>query len=144
MFGTACRVVGALSRSAGRLGFLVPAGRLALALGAVSAWVAVMTGSDADGVVGRTLCDPTVAKDHEQLAWAVAILFSAAIPADLALSRLPRAVHRAVHLGGVAAMAAALLVGSGLLAYTGHLGATLVYQQGAAVHQPSDTCAEFE
>jgi hypothetical protein len=37
MFGTACRVVGALSRAAGRLDFLVPGGRLALALGAVSA-----------------------------------------------------------------------------------------------------------
>jgi putative Mn2+ efflux pump MntP len=35
------------------------------------------------------------------------------------------------------------LVGSGFLAYTGHLGATLVYQQAAGVHIPSEDCHEF-
>jgi uncharacterized protein (DUF2237 family) len=35
------------------------------------------------------------------------------------------------------------LVGSGFLIYTGHLGASLVYQQAAGVHIPSDDCSEF-
>jgi len=37
-----------------------------------------------------------------------------------------------------------LLVGSGYVAYTAHLGASLVYQQGAAVYEPTAGCSEFE
>ena len=37
-----------------------------------------------------------------------------------------------------------LLAGSGFLAYVGHLGATLVYQQAAGVYTPSEDCKEFE
>lgn len=35
------------------------------------------------------------------------------------------------------------MIGSGILIYTGHLGATLVYQQAAGVHIPSEDCSEF-
>lgn len=140
LFGTGCRVVGAFADRARHWGFLVPAARLALVLGTAGAWVAVVTGENADGVVGRTLCDPTVAKTHQQLAWAVAITFSCAVPIDLTLDNLPARGRRLLTVPVIVAM----LVGGGLLAYTGHLGATLVYQQGAAVHHPSESCAEFE
>ena len=33
--------------------------------------------------------------------------------------------------------------GAGLTGYIGHLGAKLVYQQGAALYQPSEDCSEF-
>ena len=36
-----------------------------------------------------------------------------------------------------------LLAGSGTLAYVGHLGAELVYQQAAGVNIPSKDCSEF-
>ncbi|MGM0578120.1 MAG: DUF2231 domain-containing protein [Myxococcota bacterium] len=142
VFGTLCRIAGQLVSGDGRLGFLTPAGRLLLGVGAVAAWAAIWTGSLADGEVGRTLCDPTVAKTHENVAWGVAITFSCALPADLALAILKGADR--LRRGLVTLVLLAYLGGAGALGYAGHLGATLVYQQGAAVYHPTDACTEFE
>lgn len=118
-------------------------GSVLLVLGTLGSWVAIYTGNIADGAVSRTLCDPTVLKSHETAAETATWLFTAALVPDLwALWKgrvMPRAVRwlRAVTL-------AAVLVGAGFLIYAGHLGATLVYQQGAGVHHPSPDCDEFE
>jgi hypothetical protein len=37
----------------------------------------------------------------------------------------------------------AFVIGAMLTGYIGHLGAKLVYQQSAAVYQPSEDCSEF-
>mgnify|MGYP006198680359 CR=1 FL=1 len=42
------------------------AGSYLLYVGIVTCWIAIYTGDLADGAVGRTLCDPTVLKDHEK------------------------------------------------------------------------------
>ena len=47
------------------------------------AWVAVYTGTIADGVVNRSICDPTVLEAHEQAAFRLGYLFSAATVIDL-------------------------------------------------------------
>lgn len=140
--GTLFRLAGQLAGREGRLGFLLPAGRLMLALGAASAWVAIWTGTLADGQVGRTLCDPTVAKTHEQLAWAVALTFSVAVLVDYLAGKIITATALSRTLAVF--LAGAYLAGAGMLVYGGHLGATLVYQQAAAVYHPSESCAEFE
>ena len=103
-------------------------------LAAGSAWLAVLTGSWADSVVGRDLYDPRPLKDHENNAKLVSWLLVAA--AVLELGRyLPR-VPRRLRVGSAAFVLMLLLSIAGLMAWTAHLGASLVYQQGAGVVMP--------
>lgn len=120
--------------------FLIPAYRLLLLLGVVSAWVAVFTGDLADGIVARVICDPTVLHSHELFAVFTSVVFTLALGVEVALLQMRnKKIFRAFH--GLAIVL--LVTGSGTLAYTGHLGASLVYQQGAAVYQPDPECSEF-
>jgi len=116
------------------------AGSFLLYLGTIGAWISIYTGDMADGIVSRELCDPTVLKDHENAAWTVVWLFSIASVIDLL--RITRIIKLKSNLIKVVAVLL-MLVGSGFLVYTGHLGAKLVYQQGAGVYQPSEDCSEF-
>ena len=81
LIGTLFRLGGAVvSRTHRRLAFLRPAGQALLALGTAGAWVAVYTGSLADSIVVRSLCDPTVLESHENLAYRVAISLASTSP----------------------------------------------------------------
>lgn len=142
LVGTALRLLGMVCR-ARSLSFLVPAGRVLLGLGTLSAWAAVYTGTLADAEVARTLCDPTVVETHENLAYATAGVFTAAVMVDGVLwysVTAPPIMRRVLAV----ALAGCVLMGSVGLAYVGHLGAKLVYEQAAAVHVPADDCAAFE
>lgn len=110
--------------------------------GIATAWIGIYTGDLADGIVARKICDPTVLKDHENASFITAYLFSAATILSLLLftnfirSFLKRLLPFLILL--------LMVIGSGYLIYTGHLGATLVYEQGAGVIKPSDDCSDFE
>ncbi|HLR25613.1 MAG TPA: DUF2231 domain-containing protein [Fodinibius sp.] len=127
--------------SSSRAGIALTISRVMLYVGLGFAWIAVYTGTIADGVVNRSMCDPTVLEAHEQAAFMLGYLFSAATVIDLldlwGIRWIPSAGKRwAVTI---------LLVGGSLqLGYTAHLGAKLVYQQSAAVYQPTKGCTEFE
>lgn len=112
-------------------------GSILLFIGVIGAWVSVYTGNLADGIVGSELCDPTVLKDHENGSLAMTWLFTIAFLLETALTFLNRRWLGFLVIGF-------MLTGSGILIYTAHLGATLVYQQAAGVHVPSDDCEEFE
>lgn len=114
-------------------------GRLLLILGVIGAWVAIYTGDMADGIVSRQLCDPTVLKDHENLATITAWIFSVALLLDLLIKYLEKLKNKIFYIILVLLM----LAGSGTLTYVGHLGAQLVYQQAAGVNVPSEDCSEF-
>jgi len=126
-----------------RRNFLKNISRLSLWLGVLTAWLAIYTGSLADAIVVRDLCDPTVLEDHENAAYTIGILFTIAAFLDFAShtifkKKLP--VKKMLEWSIIVL----LLIGSGYVGYTAHLGATLVYQQGAGVYTPSDGCSEFE
>ena len=121
---------------------LVFSGRLLLFPGVVFSWVAVYTGNLADTEVARSLCDPTVAERHEQMALASSILYTIIAGVELVMIYIRQLHHFKRYVAFL--VAALALAGSITMAYTGHLGARLVYQQGAAVHQPSEDCEEFE
>ena len=114
-------------------------GRLLLILGVIGVWIAVYTGDLADGIVSRQLCDPTVLKDHENMAFTTAWIFTAALFLDFLRRFAEFFENRVVSIILVLLM----LTGSGTLTYVGHLGAELVYQQAAGVNVPSDDCSEF-
>jgi len=111
-----------------------------LIIGTVGAWIAVYTGNMADGVVARKLCDPTAVENHEQAAYLLTWLFTAAsilvIINNFGLFKKIRSILSIVII-------LCMLLGSGFLVYTGHLGAQLVYQQAAGVYTPSEDCNEF-
>ena len=116
------------------------AGTALLFLGTLGAWIAIYTGNLADGIVSRQICDPTILKDHENASYSVAWLFTAASLLDVAaLVGLLKRYAKVLMLLIVTLM----FIGSGFLLFAGHLGATLVYQQGAGVYKPSEECLEF-
>lgn len=112
-----------------------------LLIGTLGAWIAVYTGNMADGAVSRNICDPTMLKDHENAAYIVAWLYTAA--SALVISDLTGLITRAWNWLRVITILL-MITGAGFLLYTGHLGAQLVYQQGAGVYHPSGNCNEFK
>lgn len=116
-------------------------GTVLLILGTIGIWIAIYTGNLADGIVSRKICDPTVLKEHQNMAYVTAWLFTASALLEL-LKFLKSGLiiqKRLLTIFSILIMA----VGSGFLIYVGHLGANLVYQQGAGVYHPSGDCAEF-
>lgn len=116
---------------------------IVLFIGTLGAWVSILTGDLADGIVGRTLCDPTVLKNHEIAAFNVAYLFSGASALHLLLLLRP-AIKPKLKNGLFNVSVLLMAIGFGFLVYAGHLGASLVYEQGAGVNKPSADCAGFK
>ena len=118
------------------------AATLLLFAGCLTAWLAIYTGNVADGVVARKICDPTVLKDHEIAGQTMTYLFTAAAAlmglslANIFMNRL----NQLVLISGFLLM----LTGAGYLVYAGHIGAMLVYEQGAGVRNHDVDCAEYE
>lgn len=110
-----------------------------LVLGVISVWIAVYTGDQADGIVSRQLCDPTVLKEHENLATTTAWIFSMALVLDLLLKYVESFRKKSAYY----IVALLMLAGSVTLTLAGHHGAELVYQQAAGVNVPSEDCSEF-
>lgn len=118
------------------------AATLLLFAGCLSAWLAIYTGNVADGVVARKICDPTVLKDHELAGQMTTYLFTAAAGL-LGLSVSNVAMTRLRSLSFYLAVVL-MLAGSGYLVYAGHVGATLVYEQGAGVKNHEVDCSEYQ
>lgn len=113
-----------------------------LAFGVLGIWIAVYTGNMADGIVSRKICDPTVLKEHQNMANLTAWIFTVALAIDL-LKFLKNDFFRGKTKSISYLLSVLLLVGSVLLMYVGHLGASVVYQQGGGVYIPSENCNEF-
>lgn len=113
--------------------FALPATVL-LVMAAGTAGTAVLTGFWADEVVGRSLYDPRPLKDHENLAETVTWLLVAVAAVEL-VRWVPR-LKGTARVVATAAVGVGLLAACGLMAWTAHLGASLVYQQGAGVIMP--------
>ncbi|NDC37245.1 MAG: hypothetical protein EBZ48_04240 [Proteobacteria bacterium] len=111
---------------------------LLFVLGTAAAWAAVWAGEEAGDIVQRTLCSPDILELHEDWGERSAWIFTLVT----VLSLLRWKLIGAPLLSGIIVVLA--VAGSASLGYAGHLGATLVYQQGAAVYRPSADCTEFK
>nr|WP_231896413.1 hypothetical protein [Gramella sp. MAR_2010_147] len=114
-------------------------GRLLLLLGVFGIWISIYTGDLADGIVARQLCDPTILKEHENLAYTTAWIFTISLLLEILMRYIDIIKTRMISIILVLLM----LGGTGTLMYVGHLGAELVYQQAAGVNIPSADCMEF-
>ena len=109
--------------------------------GTIAAWISIYTGNLADGIVSRKICDPTILKDHEIAAQTMTYLFTAAVVLNLTL--LLKVLKSMLRQIASVLITLLMIAGSGYLVYTGHLGASLVYQQGAGVYKHSVDCDEY-
>jgi len=114
--------------------------KVLLVMGTVGIWIAIYTGNLADSVVARKICDPTVLETHESNAYIVGWIFSI-VSTIIILEHFGflKKIKNQLKI----AIVVLSIIGSGVLIYTGHLGAILVYQQAAGVHIPSEDCSEF-
>ncbi|CAN5506153.1 hypothetical protein BH10BDE1_BH10BDE1_13000 [soil metagenome] len=110
-------------------------------LAVVGGWAGILTGGWSEDVVNRVVCDPTVTQLHEQ--WAEWAVWTASAGLPLLLFAALRG-KKGVPTTYRAVVALVFTFVAGAVLYAGHLGARLVYQQAAAVHQPSPQCTEFE
>lgn len=113
-------------------------GTLILVVGSVTAWISIYTGNMADGIVARKICDPTILKDHEIAAQTMTYLFTTACLIKLLF--FFDFVKQKLHLILTYLSLLLMIVGSGFLIHASHLGARLVYQQGAGVYNHSVEC----
>jgi uncharacterized membrane protein len=113
-----------------------------LLAGCVMAWIAIYTGGIADGIVARKICDPTLLKDHEIAGKAMTWLFTAG--AALLFISLTATLHSLLRKVGIYLAFILMLTGTGYLVYAGHIGAGLVYEQGAGVKNHHVNCDDYQ
>ncbi|HZJ18770.1 MAG TPA: DUF2231 domain-containing protein [Pricia sp.] len=113
---------------------------LALGLGVPGAWLSIYLGELAYTVVVRNLCDPNVLQDHQWWAYFSVYVYSASILLFLLSHFNIISDSKPIRV----LLTVLLLTGFGGLVYSGHLGASVVYQQGGGTYVPSENCAEFE
>lgn len=118
--------------------FLARLFSLLLYTGVATAWIAIYTGEWSYNTEVRRICDPAVLKAHLWWGYFTAILYTVSL-ALYEMRRFIRIKRLLVLLPVILALAGAVA-----LMYTGRLGASLVYEQGAGVRQPSADCGEFE
>lgn len=119
--------------------FLKQTAFVMLAMGVLSGWIAIYTGELAYDIEVRKICDPKVLQDHQWWAYATLIAYSVALLIQVILKYKEVSYSKLIKSVNVFLLMIALL---GLF-YTGHLGASLVYQQGAGTYKPSADCSEF-
>ncbi len=110
-----------------------------LGIGVLSGWVSIYTGELAYNIEVRKICDPKVLQEHQWWAYATLIVYSIALGLKISTKFIS---HNVINI--IKSISLFLIIGAffGLL-YTGHLGASLVYQQGAGTYRPSVDCSEF-
>lgn len=115
---------------------------LLLVVGTVGAWIGMYTGDIADGIVSRKICDPTVLKEHEIAAEIMTYLFSAA--AVLSILLFFQLLRSPLHHICLYLIFCSMVAGSFFLIRTGHLGASVVYQQGGGVTNHTVDCDDVQ
>ncbi|WP_316817195.1 DUF2231 domain-containing protein [Pedobacter nyackensis] len=111
-----------------------------LCIGVPTGWLAIYTGLLSYNVVVRQICDPEVLQEHYWWGYTAVIIYSVAlfcwILSKWLIKGRPMLLQSLVLL--------LMLAGAGALSYCGHLGASVVYQQGGGTYKPSANCTEFE
>lgn len=113
---------------------------LILVIGTVGAWIGIITGNMAEDVVSPMLCDPEIRLNHEDYSYYAAYAFTAFVFFYLASNKISQKYMPFFLVLNVTLT----ICGSAMLVYTGHLGATLTYQQAAGVYNPGPECKGFE
>ncbi|MHA3789505.1 DUF2231 domain-containing protein [Flavobacterium hauense] len=112
--------------------------KVMLVLGVVSGWIGIYSGQLAYNIEIRKICDPKALQEHQWWSYISLIIFSAAL-----LIVLFRTYYKSAPAYLKVVTAILMIAGGGALLYAGHLGAAVVYQQGAGVHKPKEDCSDY-
>ncbi|MEX2230925.1 MAG: DUF2231 domain-containing protein [Cyclobacteriaceae bacterium] len=140
-FATITMLISFFIKEMSRRHWQIAAGLLLFA-GCLTAWISIYSGNVADGFVARKICDPTILKDHEIAGQTMTWLFTAATLFYIVF--FTKAINEQLRKFSIYIAFLLMLTGTGYLVYTGHLGASLVYEQGAGVKNHSVDCEEYE
>ncbi|CAM4320466.1 DUF2231 domain-containing protein [Gillisia hiemivivida] len=110
-----------------------------LTIGVLSGWIAIYTGDLAYSIEVRKICDPKILQEHQWWSYTTMIVYSVVFFLKVIPNFIVLKFSKIKKIVSLILLIAALF---GLL-YTGHLGASLVYQQGAGTYKPSEDCSEF-
>lgn len=111
-----------------------------LLLGVLLALISLYTGDIEDAKVSRTICDPTVLKNHENFAYYTVYIFLSCL---VLWSIIIFTAYKKFKTIIISIIFTLNLVGLSGLVYVGHLGASLVYNQAAGVKVPDKDCGSF-
>jgi uncharacterized membrane protein len=103
-----------------------------LGIGVCFAWMAILAGEFAADIVGKNLCEDKILDLHSTLAYTAAFLFTSGLLLDWAKAIWARGV---IHKYLTIICFLLFLGAASILVYVGYLGATMVYEQGAAVQK---------
>lgn len=109
--------------------------------GCIAAWLSIYTGDLVEGSVARKICDPTILKRHEIAAYTMAYFFSGAAAINLVV-RFGLVKNKLTGIFYYLSLLL-MLIGVYYLVEVGHLGASLVYDQGAGVNMPGGDCKGY-
>lgn len=110
-----------------------------LAIGVVTGWAGIYTGQLAYNIEVRKICDPKVLQNHQYWSYVSVIIYTVALLL-VVLKKYIAALNRLI----INVLIVILLIAGGtILGYAGHLGASVVYEQGAGVHKPADDCSDY-
>lgn len=126
-------------------------------LGSIGSIAAYLSGEEAEHIVNRIICDPTLTHDHSDFAlyalcfaWGTLIISTIRIfvsgrlkeKVEKSVLRFPNGFRNLVR-GVLMGELLALVTTVALLVWTGHLGGKLVYEQGAGyLRTPNENCEE--
>lgn len=109
-----------------------------LGIGVLAGWVGIYTGELAYNIEVRKLCDPKILQQHQTWSYASLFIYTGALLfliAGMYYEKLAEKINILLiifHLSGLTC-----------LMYAGHLGASVVYEQGAAVYKPKEDCSDY-
>lgn len=137
LLATAAGLLEFITKSAVHKLFLRQTISVMLTLGVLGGWIGIYTGQLSYNIEVRKICDPEPLQSHQWWSYVSMIIFTIAL-----LLRVIQRYFDPLILKIIITIL--LLTGGATLLYTGHLGASVVYQQGAGTYKPSADCKEFE
>ena len=105
---------------------------LLLAIGVFFAWITVGAGEVAEDIVSKKLCNPDYLELHKHLAYSAAYVFSLGFAFDLVMA-WKKSWFVSWKMLSSCSVAIIYLAAAVILIFAGMHGASLVYDQGAAV-----------
>ena len=119
-----------------KFSFLLPASWVILSLGLITGWIAIIFGEIARDVIEQSIKNINILNEHEEHAYITAFAFTLALVIDFIRAFLmTRWQTRGwmVRRGLAIFIALFYFIGFTNLIVTGFYGATLVYEEGAAI-----------
>ena len=110
-----------------------------LVIGVISGWAGIYSGQLAYNVEVRKICDPKVLQNHQYWSYVSLIVYTVVL-----IIKMLKKYIAAFNAVIINVLIVILLIAGGIvLGYAGHLGASVVYEQGAGVHKPADDCSDY-